>query len=118
MTLIELKRLVDSLLENKHENLDVVVSTEDSSIGPSACSEVVGMFEGFDWESGRLNIVCKDRLIKESSLSQYGILTGKDAERFHEKMEKNENHIKTEEEIKNIERIKKMCKLILEKSKK
>jgi len=83
MNLIELKRILDDMLTaypgEQTENLRMVVCTEDSSVGPSASSEVIFVGQGFDWESGRINIFTKDKLIKES---KYEILTGETNEQI------------------------------------
>ena len=39
-----------------------------------------------------------------ASISKFGIISGEDSKRFHENMIKNENHIKTNEEIEDLKR--------------
>lgn len=71
MTLIELKELVDKTLQYNpgNKDLEVVVVTNDSSIGGSACTKLKAIGEGFDWESGRLNLYTEKDLYKSPKIT-------------------------------------------------
>ena len=47
---------------------DVVISTNNFSIGPSSCSHVLCVGEGFDWDKGKFFIFAEDKLIKEEKI--------------------------------------------------
>lgn len=64
MKLIELKKIIDFHIKEGCGDLKVVVSTEDNSFGPHACSEVILASPGFDWDSGKFNLSTEYKLIK------------------------------------------------------
>ena len=64
MTLKELKRHVDFLIEEGHENDSVIVTTVDDSVGARAGTEVNSINSGFDWERGQIRIEPKTKLVK------------------------------------------------------
>ena len=67
MTLAELKKIVDSYCENKYVNPDevnVIITLEEMSIGPRAGTGVENIFMGFDWEHNQLRIQPKEKLVR------------------------------------------------------
>lgn len=67
MKLSELKQIVDANIEhslNKYD-ADVVVVTNDRSIGGTSCTKVRGIGLGFDWDSGKFMIFTQDKITKK-----------------------------------------------------
>ena len=58
MNLLELKVIVDSLVENLHKPEDVIVciTTSEPSFGGRSKTGVRGVHLGIDWEKGQLRI--------------------------------------------------------------
>lgn len=63
MILSELKRQVDFLCENGHENNQVLVTLSESSIGARAATGITGIHSGFDWEHGQIRISTEKKII-------------------------------------------------------
>lgn len=67
MTLTELKKIVDSYCEDEYVNPDevnVIITLEEMSIGPRAGTGIENIFLGFDWESNQLRIQPKEKLVR------------------------------------------------------
>ena len=47
------------------ENVSVLITTSESSIGGRACAGVKNIFMGFDWEHNQLRIEPEDKLLKQ-----------------------------------------------------
>lgn len=67
MTVKELYDILGKFVDNIGDQ-DVVISTDNFSIGPSSCSYVHAVGEGFDWDKGKFFIFAKDKLIKEERI--------------------------------------------------
>lgn len=70
MNLKELKDKIDTIIEHlpKYRNLEdyeVVVTTNDYSVGGRAKSAVKGVYKGFDWENKQIRIDTEDKLYKK-----------------------------------------------------
>ena len=70
MTVEELYNILKRGIENDNihkdfANLEVVVITQDPSVGPRSFSIVKHANRGFDWEHGLFNLVTEDHLIKQ-----------------------------------------------------
>ena len=67
MTLTELKKTVDSYCEEKYVNPDevnVIITLEEMSIGPRAGTGIENIFMGFDWEQNQFRIQPKEKLVR------------------------------------------------------
>ena len=67
MTLAELKKIVDSYCEDKYVNPDevnVIITLEEMSMGPRAGTGVENIFMGFDWEHNQFRIQPKEKLVR------------------------------------------------------
>lgn len=67
MTLTELKKIVDSYYEDDYINPDeinVIITLEEMSIGPRAGTGIENIFLGFDWEHNQLRIQPKEKLVR------------------------------------------------------
>lgn len=69
MNLLELKQIVDANCERipnggKPEDISVLITTKDPSIGPRASVGVEGLFMGFDWESNQLRIEPAEKIVR------------------------------------------------------
>ncbi|HAU86001.1 MAG TPA: hypothetical protein DCW90_11035 [Lachnospiraceae bacterium] len=67
MTLAELKKIVDSYCENKYTNpeeVNLIITLDEMSIGPRAGTGVENAFMGFDWEHNQFRIQPKDKLVR------------------------------------------------------
>lgn len=67
MTLGELKNIVNFYFGNKNinpEEVKLIITLEEMSIGPRAGTGVENIFMGFDWEHNQLRIEPKDKLIR------------------------------------------------------
>ena len=67
MTLTELKKTVDSYCETKYVNPDevnVIITLEEMSIGSRAGTGIENIFLGFDWEHNQLRIQPKEKLVR------------------------------------------------------
>lgn len=67
MTLTELKKIVDAYYEGKYVNPDevnVIITLEEMSMGPRAGTGVESIFMGFDWEHNQLRIQPKEKLVR------------------------------------------------------
>ena len=66
MTLSELRERIDALLKTDRNagqsKVVVAISLPYVTMGGSPCSEVTELFNGFDWDSGKLFICTKDEL--------------------------------------------------------
>ena len=72
MTLAELKKIVDAYYEGKYVNPDevnVIITLEEMSMGPRAGTGVESIFMGFDWESNQLRIQPKEKLVRYNKQS-------------------------------------------------
>lgn len=47
---------------------EIVIKTDNFSIGPSSCSSICCVGEGFDWDKGKCFIFAEDKLIKEERI--------------------------------------------------
>lgn len=69
MNLLDLKQKIDIITDgvpdSELKKIRLVVVTNDSSVGPRASAEVTHINTGFDWETGRLNIITDVPLRKE-----------------------------------------------------
>ena len=74
MILKELKRHVDFLVKNGHENDTVIVTTVDNSVGARAGSEVNSINPGIDWEHGQIRIEPKTKLVSYGNSRDDGML--------------------------------------------
>lgn len=63
MTVKELYDILGQFVDNIGDQ-EVVISTDDFSLGPSSCSYVHAVGEGFDWDKGKFFIFGKDKLFK------------------------------------------------------
>lgn len=52
--------------ENGVEEIPVMIQLSEPSIGPSAKTEVIGAYLGFDWDTGSFLILPKDELVRKS----------------------------------------------------
>lgn len=57
--------VVSHLQGEKPEDIQVVISLKEPSIGTSAASPLSMAYKGFDWDSGRYILYAKDELIRE-----------------------------------------------------
>lgn len=67
MTLAELKKTVDAYCEGEYVNPDevnVIITLEEMSIGPRAGTGIENIFLGFDWEHNQLRIQPKEKLVR------------------------------------------------------
>ncbi len=72
MNLLQLKKSVDSTIEHlpKHQNpedIKVLISLSDSSIGPRASTLVKYACMGFDWESGQFRMEPEIELVSKGN---------------------------------------------------
>jgi hypothetical protein len=60
-------KIIESLFPSYQnmEDVNVVITTSESSIGGRAFTEVRNIFEGFDWERNQLRIEPIDKLLKQ-----------------------------------------------------
>lgn len=70
MNLKEFKDMVDKVIEYLPKNysleeFEVVVTTNDCSVGGRAKSKVKAIYRGIDWEHNQIRIETEDNLIKE-----------------------------------------------------
>ena len=69
MTLNKLKESVDNIFRVARDsdvgNYPVVVTLDEPSVGASACTEVSCVYTGFDFENGRINIGCRDKIVRK-----------------------------------------------------
>ena len=63
MTVKELYDILGQFVNNIGDQ-EVVISTDDFSIGPSSCSYIHAVGEGFDWDKGKFFIFAEDKLLK------------------------------------------------------
>jgi len=49
------------------ENINVVITTSESSIGGRSCVDVYNVHMGFDWEHGQLRIEPANKLLKRQT---------------------------------------------------
>lgn len=59
MKLYELKKNVDFLISNGHEQDAVLITLSDSSVGARASTGITGIYSGFDWEHGQVRIAAE-----------------------------------------------------------
>lgn len=67
MKLSELKRIIDGIndRQNSYGDPNVMVQIKTSgSVGGTPCVEVMSLYTGFDWDSGKLIIQTKEPLMK------------------------------------------------------
>ena len=67
MTLAELKKIVDSYCETKYVNPDevnVIITLVEMSIGARAGAGIENIFLGFDWEHNQFRIRPKEKLVR------------------------------------------------------
>lgn len=82
MNLQELKEIIDFEIENLRDyenpqNIQVLITINDRSIGGRASSAIRSVNMGFDWESGQLRISPVKQLISESSSRSIPVPTTK-----------------------------------------
>ena len=66
LNLKELQKNVNSIAENTNpEDISVIVTLDESSIGPRAGTKVMSAHLGFDWESDQFRIEVKDKIIRD-----------------------------------------------------
>lgn len=53
-----------TLLLAKHADDEVVVITSGKTLGGRPCTNITDVSIGFDWEKGRINLICSDELHK------------------------------------------------------
>ena len=85
MDLLELKTIIDSTIENlryeKPENISVLITLSESSIGPRASSSVKYASLGFDWEHNQFRLQPRKPLVtKGNSLTDVKNITCKQFE--------------------------------------
>jgi len=68
MTLGELRQHIDNILidDPSKNDLRVVISTNNDSVGPSSSANIVMLHEGFDWDSGTVFIHPEYMLVKDN----------------------------------------------------
>lgn len=64
MKVRDFKNLLEKYGDRYLDN-ELVVLTEDPSIGPSGSVSVKGIAPGFDWNTGKMMIVTEPRVIKK-----------------------------------------------------
>lgn len=66
MTVKELRDILDQYVQNNPEKSDrkIEIYLQNCTIGGCAGSEIIGFYEGFDWDAGRIFLHTKDRIIK------------------------------------------------------
>ena len=72
MNLEELKKIIDHTIENlirydKPNEIPVLITLSESSIGPRASSEIKQAGLGFDWESGEFRIQPSQALVNKGN---------------------------------------------------
>ena len=65
MTINETKAVIDNIVTNGNGDHKLVVKIKGSGFGPSPAEPVKGIFEGFDWDSGRVIIYTESPLYPE-----------------------------------------------------
>ena len=66
MTLEELAHRVDWLWNNCTRDNQVVVTLNSASMGARASANVVGIYNGIDWEAGQIRIAVDKEIIEKS----------------------------------------------------
>lgn len=66
MTLNELKKSVDAYCERGRGDWKVVVELSQISIGGIASTEIAQIYEGFDWDFGKVIINTSDSIIMKT----------------------------------------------------
>ena len=66
MTVKELRDILDQYVQRNPEKSDrkIEIYLQNYTIGEAAGSEIIGFYEGFDWDTGRIFLHAKDRIIK------------------------------------------------------
>ena len=66
MTVKELRDTLDQYVQNNPGKSDyrIEIYLQNYTIGGRAGSEIIGFYEGFDWDVGRIFLHAKDRIIK------------------------------------------------------
>ncbi len=66
MNLKEFKNIIDTIEKRVcAEEIEVLITTSESTVGGRAYSRVKGITLGFDWERNQLRIEPNDKLIKK-----------------------------------------------------
>lgn len=63
MKLEELKKIIDSYVEQGKGKDDVVITLSNPSVGPRASTGISSIFPGFDWEQGQIRVEPDEALI-------------------------------------------------------
>jgi hypothetical protein len=69
MKVSEMKQYLDFLLDinPKNSELEIVVRLNEPSHGPTASTDVIGIVNGFDWNSGKVIISTDDDIIRKNT---------------------------------------------------
>lgn len=69
LSLADLKRIVDFSCNNHHnpEKVKVIVTLNNSNIGPRAGSSVVAAYLGFDWEENQFRLDVEDKIVRKEN---------------------------------------------------
>lgn len=66
MKLSKVKEIVDNYVEKGFGDWNTLITIKDISAGPRACSDIQGIYNGFDWEHGQIRIEPEKNLISQS----------------------------------------------------
>jgi hypothetical protein len=65
MTLNELKKIIDAYCQHGRGDSTVVVELDQVSIGPTAVTKITDIYEGLDWDMGKIIITSETPIIKK-----------------------------------------------------
>ena len=67
MNLSEFKQRIDFIYNSTRtpDDIEVVITTSESSIGGRAKCDIYGIYKGFDWEHNQVRIEPMNKLIKK-----------------------------------------------------
>lgn len=67
MLLKELKRKIDLYIAAGHEDDIVVIDLAEPSMGCKACSGVVSIHDGFDWDAHQIRIKASEEIVRRGN---------------------------------------------------